>query len=247
MLQVANLSTTKRLPGIVCFHQDMRVRLTASVLPPWAVQDSTGYIKYIDLHPVDKNALESSSTLPGEYKLVYPPILYVELDGVDQEFLPPTTCSRHLDTGFNDGCADCIMHKGLVQIKAQKATWYYVDDKNGYASSVDRLQLPIMPEKACPLYGLQGTTADPGLIAHWAMPRRMDNEVKWLMVYVMLSRVRSLDSLASFGLTSKIREIMESGPPENLVGNFDRLFGDKAKATKVAARKAREALGWPLP
>ena len=247
MLQVANLSTTKRLPGIVCFHQDMRVRLTASVLPPWAVQDSTGYIKYIDLHPVDKNALESSSTLPGEYKLVYPPILYVQLDGVDQEFLPPTPCSRHLDTGFNDGCADCIMHKGLVQIKAQQATWYYVDDKNGYASSVDRLQLPIMPEKTCPLYGLQGTTADPGLIAHWNMPRRMDNEVKWLMVYVMLSRVRSLDSLASFGLTSKIREIMESGPPENLVGNFDRLFGDKAKAAKVAARKAREALGWPLP
>ena len=79
------------------------------------------------------------------------------------------------------------------------------------------------------------------------MPRRMDNEVKWLMVYVMLSRVRSLDLLASFGLNDKIREIMESGPPENLVGNFDRLFGDKAKATKVAARKAREALGWPLP
>ena len=68
-----------------------------------------------------------------------------------------------------------------------------------------------------------------------------------LMVYAMLSRVRSFDSLASFGLTTKIREIMESGPPENLVGNFDRLFAAKAKATKVAARKARETLGWPMP
>ena len=102
---------------------------------------------------------------------------------------------------------------------------------------VKRVQLPIMPEKACNLYGLQGTTAEPGLVAHFEMPQRLDKEIKWLIVYVMLSRVRDLNSLASFGLNDKIRAIIEGGPPENLVSNFDRLFKEKAERTKVLARE----------
>ena len=130
---------------------------------------------------------------------------------------------------------------------ACKATWYYNDQQEQYASSVDRLQLPILPEAVCPLYGLQGTTADPGLWAHWNMPARMDPEVRWLLVYVMLSRVRGLDCLVSSGLNEKIRDIMEKGPPEVLVGNFNKIFGQKIKETRQAAREARKALGWPLP
>jgi len=104
-----------------------------------------------------------------------------------------------------------------------------------------------MPEKACSLYTLQGTTTDPGLIAHFAMPKRLDNDIKWLIVYVMLSRVRSLDRLASLGLNDNIRKIMEAGPPETLVGNFAKLFHEKAERTRAAAREARIALGWPRP
>ena len=61
---------------------------------------------------------------------------------------------------------------------------HFCDVTEKYASAVDRLQLPILPEVVCTLYGLQGTTADPGLFAHWHMPVRMDAEVKWLLVYV---------------------------------------------------------------
>ena len=104
-----------------------------------------------------------------------------------------------------------------------------------------------MLEKACPLYGLQGATADPGLIAHWAMPSRASHDLKWLIAYVLLSRVRGLDCLASFGLSEKIREIIESGPPEELIGTFDKLFAEKAAATRLAAREARRLLDWPLP
>ena len=63
----------------------------------------------------------------------------------------------------------------------------------------------------------------------------------------MLSRVRALDCLASFGWDNKIREIIEGGPPEELVGNFEKLFGEKAKLTRIAAREARKNLGWPTP
>jgi hypothetical protein len=247
MLQVANLSTTKRLPGWTYFHQGMRVRLTASVLAPWAVQDSTGFVKTMTLHPTDEEALNSCVLPPAEYKLAFPPILNIKLDNEQREFLPPTPCDAHRDTGYNDNCTDCITYPGVVQVRYLEANWHYSESADGYSSSVRRLQLPLMPEKACPLYGLQGTTADPGLIAHWAMPSRASYDVKWLIVYVMLSRVRSLDCLASFGLTDKIREIIESGPPEQLMGTFDKLFAEKAAATRIAAQKARRRLGWPLP
>eukprot|EP00974_Lingulodinium_polyedra_P040405 3880349-Lingulodinium_polyedra.AAC.1 len=61
-----------------------------------------------------------------------------------------------------------------------------------------------MPLLACPLYGLQGTTADPGLVAHWSVPKRMGSDVHWLLVYVVLSRVRSLDSLVSFDFSDSL-------------------------------------------
>ena len=225
----------------------MRVRLTGSVLPPWAVQDSSGVITHIELHPSDAEILNGfQGNMPAEYKLLFPPLaIYVALDKVDIEFIPPTVCPSHQVTGFDGVCPECQSHPGLVQVCPQKKKWHYTDTESGYATSVERTQLPIMPEKACPLYGLQGTTTDPGLIGHFAMPRRLDTDIKWLIVYVMLSRVRSLDRLASFGIDNKIREIMESGPPETLVGNFDKLFLEKAKRTRVAARQARRALGWP--
>ena len=68
-----------------------------------------------------------------------------------------------------------------------------------------------------------------------------------LLVYVMLSRVRGLDCLVSSGLTDKIKDIIEKGPPEELVGNFKKIFGDKIPTTRIAARQARKDLGWPMP
>ena len=51
MLQVPNLTTAKRLPGIVCVHENMPIRITANVLAPWAVQDSTGVALRVQLLP----------------------------------------------------------------------------------------------------------------------------------------------------------------------------------------------------
>ena len=86
-----------------------------------------------------------------------------------------------------------------------------------------------------PLYSMQGTTADPGMVAYWFFPQRCSQTVKWLIVYVMLSRPRSLATLTSVGLTTKVREIIEQGPPEELVATFHKLFDDKIKKTKALA------------
>ena len=81
------------------------------------------------------------------------------------------------------------------------------------------------------------------------MAGRMDKEVKWLIGYVLLSRVRGLDRLASVGLTPNIRSIIEGGPPDAFVGNFDRLFKDNGKLSDGVrtALKWRQYLGWPMP
>lgn len=76
------------------------------------------------------------------------------------------------------------------------------------------------------------------------MPKRADDDIKWLIVYVMLSRVRSLSCLRSIGLNAKIRKVIERGPPSMLAENFDKIFRKKIKDTEKAAKQARSALGW---
>ena len=87
-------------------------------------------------------------------------------------------------------------------------------------------------------------TCDPGLIAHFAMPRRAYDDIKWLIVYVLLSRVQSLGRLRSIGLTQKIRKILEGGPPVMHADNFEKFFRDKIMQTKQAASAAKTALRW---
>ena len=49
------------------------------------------------------------------------------------------------------------------------------------------------------------------------------------------------DLMIRSGISSK------RAPPEMLVGNFKKIFGDKIEATRKAAAEARKKLGWPLP
>ena len=59
----------------------MRIRLTTSVLAPWAVQDSTGSVADIDLHPSDYARLQEAASDIAEFHLQYqPPAIYVQLD-----------------------------------------------------------------------------------------------------------------------------------------------------------------------
>ena len=109
---------------------------------------------------------------------------------------------------------------------------------------VVRTGLPVVCVKASTLHVLQGTTADPGLIFHWVFPRRLTRPLRWLAIYVALSRVRRLKNLRSLGLTKQIREIMEEGPPDSLPAQFQKLFQEKEAQTVLDADAAMAALGW---
>ena len=103
--------------------------------------------------------------------------------------------------------------------------------------------MPLMPAPSVSLYSMQGTAVDPGLVAYWFFPQRCTDTIRWLIVYVMLSRPRSLATLKSVNLTKPIREIIEQGPPKDLVANFDKLFHDKIEETRRLARQAAQAYG----
>ena len=59
-----------------------------------------------------------------------------------------------------------------------------------------------------------------------------------------LSRVPSLNQLRSIGLTTKIRDIIDGGPPEGNLTRFLDIFGEKIEQTQIAVTEAMTELGW---
>ena len=107
-----------------------------------------------------------------------------------------------------------------------------------------RRALPVACIKASTLHVLQGTTTDPGLIFHWVFPRPLKEPLRWLAIYVALSRVRRLKNLRSIGLNKDIRRIMEAGPPGSRPAQSQRLCREKEVQTALDADAAMAVLGW---
>ena len=237
MLAVPNVDHTKGLPGWVKIHVGMRVRFTTDVLLPWAHEGATGVVVELDLSAQDRQRSEAAA---GEGEMVLaelPRGAYVKLDECRREFLPPIVCQKHKEAGFCKDCLDCRAFVGCVLVQPICKRWTFTHPVTEVTLQVKRCQLPLLPEAACLLYSLRGAYCDPGLIAHFVMPRRADENIKWLIVYLMLSRVRSLSCLRSIGLTLKIRKIIEGGLPSVLAKNVED--------TNKAAKAAKAALGWP--
>ena len=133
--------------------------------------------------------------------------------------------------------------RGVLAIKPQARSWKFTPSTCKSSVQVSRTQIPLLPRKQCTLHGVQGKTADPGFIVHWTFPPGLTKESKWLAYYVSLSRPRSLSKLLSHGLPE--REIIEGGPPEDIVNAFKELFTDKIASTKIACAEARKEMGWP--
>jgi len=226
---------------VVLFHLGMRVRLTTTIKQPFAVQDVEGTVVGFDPDPADKSTLARLRSQASGHAGVFachlmPKAIYVKLDDCELQLLPPVPCCEH------DYIAAPLGVIAILPLSRTFKYFYSKDDTSKYVI-ISRRQIPLMPAPAVPLYSMQGTTADPGLVAYWFFPQQCDKTIRWLIVYVMLSRPRSLATLRSVNLTPKIREIIEEGPPNDLVANFDKLFQDKITATRSLARQAAEAHG----
>ena len=250
LLKLPSLSATKKLPAVVLWHTGMRMKFTTTLQQPFAVQDVECTVVGFD--PDDKDhetkAALDAQHCQGEHVCAFmPKAIYVKIDDCDCHFLPPAPCSLHRSTGHDSSCLNCIsaVQPGIFAVKPQPRTFrYYWDPKNkSRYVKVQRKQFPLMPAAAMPLYAMQGTTADPGMVAYWFFPQMCSPTVKWLIVYVILSRPRSLSALISIGLTPKVRDIIEGGPPEALVATFHKLFDSNIKKTKKLAAAAAKRYG----
>ena len=99
-------SRTKKLPGIVLFHHNMRVRFTTTIQQPFAVQDVEGTVVGFDPDPADdgtKSRLLSTSSRTAEWPCrLMPKAIYVKIDECAYQFLPPGTCALHRPLGHDD-------------------------------------------------------------------------------------------------------------------------------------------------
>ena len=221
-------------------------RLTTALQQPFPVQSAE--LSVVGFEPDLADQYINSKirmTSCSEMKCTrMPKAIYVQLDDCDLQFLPPGSCWLHRATGHNATCDDCLcaVQPGLFAIKPITRTWRFYYEAGKYIS-IKRTSFPVMPLESISLYSMQGTTADPGMVAYWIFPLRCSETIQWLIVYVMLSRPRSLSQLKSVNLTTKIREIIERGPPEDLVKNFQSLFSEKIEATRKLARDAAKQYG----
>ena len=250
LLRIPGIQKTNRFPPVVLFRLRMRVRLMTAIQQPFAVQDVTGNIVGFNPDPDDSTTqarLNSPATSRAEelsYRFM-PRAIYVKLDDCELKLLPPAHCPEHSQR--DSECSRCTRagQPGVMAVRPIPPTFkhfYSADDKTKYVW-VSRRQIPLMPAHAVPLYSMQSTTADPGLVAYWFFPQRCSDTIRWLIVYVKLSRPRPLAIFKSANLTKQIRDIIEQGPPEDLVANFDKLFHDKIEETGELARQAARAHG----
>ena len=164
--------------------------LAESVLPPKYVRGSACVVMGLQLHPNEPPiAGRASIANQGCVLLHYlPKAGYVKMQGSKDIHLPTTTHAK----------ADL---EGLLAIAPSARPWRFQGSTNAF--QVTRSQIPLLPRKQCTLHGVQGTTADPGFIAHWTFPLRLPPVSRWLATYVILSRPRRFKNLLSHGLRSR--------------------------------------------
>ena len=56
-----------------------------------------------------------------------------------------------------------------------------------------------------------------------------------------------LQKFVSIGLTTRVREIIEQGPPDTLPAQVEKYFADKEVETLAVAKESIRRLGWSLP
>ena len=66
----------------------------------------------------------------------------------------------------------------------------------------------------------------------------LSKEMRWLIVYMALSRVRSLEQFRSIGLKDTVKALINDGLPSGMLGRFALLFDEKVAVTDVAADAA---------
>ena len=162
-----------------------------------------------------------------------PKAIYVKFDNFDLNLIQPIPCEEHQVIGADHKCSDCQFFTGVA------ATWVFnqklAKDLPNVKLNIESIQFPLAPALPKTVHTLQGATCEPGLVCHLTLPKSLSCESRWLLYYVMLSRVRRLQSLRCIGAFDK--KILEGGPPERMQTVVDQLFDQKKKRYGKSMRR----------
>ena len=132
---------------------------------------------------------------------------------------------------------------GLVYIQLEKADFSLpvtLSDGSRESIHVTRWNLPLTHAMVRTAMSSQGLTFKKGVIADLRRAGGMTDDIWWLNVYVMLSRAKKLENLILMGLTPKIRELFEKGPPAYIREQIRALQAKAVRIKLTAEQAARE-------
>ena len=240
MQAVPSMTTTKKLMTILPIFNGARVRLTRTILPPELAPEREGTVIGIELNEADRKHLASIHRFPdGAFSPQFlPRAIWVKFDDLAWELIAPIPCHQHTIVGADRNCPAYRFFPGTVAITPVEAHWSFKEKISPKVPPINvdvrRIQFPLAPALNKTIYSLQGATCEPGLVRHLSLPPKLSEESQWLAYYVMLSGVRSLDSLQ---LVSKVsRSILENGPPKRLQDALDSLFENKMDLTSMLVK-----------
>lgn len=137
---------------------------------------------------------------------------------------------------------------GIVVLEPSNAHWVFLTHDENLARvprkiSMVRRQFALAPERVRTVQTAQGLTMDSGTM-YLARPPGWSEAEHWLHVYVMLSRVRTLDQILIFGLPD--RSLFAMGPPSWVTSGL-APFLQWADRDLPRAQAALARMGWVSP
>ena len=223
----------------------MRVRLTGKLSAiDGLVNERTGTVMKIDLREPD------AAKVPGHFariQLEFMPLgVWVLFDKFHTAPLESFTSGCRLQDEDPDVAID---PSGLVYIQLEKADFslpVHLPDGSYESIHVLRWNLPLTHAMVRTAMSSQGLTFNKGVIVDLRRAGGMTDDIWWLNVYVMLSRARKLENLILVGLTAKVRELLEAGPPAYIREQIKALQAKAARAQRSVEQTARD-MGLQLP
>ena len=154
-----------------------------------------------------------------------PTAIYVKMDDFD------------IDMGFG---------KGIIAVYPKiSRQWefhsHYADEgRTRRKVQISRIQFPLAPEKVRTVQTAQGLSMDSAVMT-LAKPDKMGKDDHWMHVYVMLSRVRTMEQLLLFSLPDI--KLFEQGPPA-FIQEAKQKLERRTRAQLGRARAAEARFGW---
>ena len=264
LLEIPNITRTKYLPGHIWLYEGMRVRLTENMCPAAGLtKDTAGRVIDIIFDDREQFQPDNAGNPPPERWLAYQP-RFIKIHIVDSDGNRPRIVDDHGESTYRYpepiilrpqsykvdldlkrvACADTGREIQVFQ-RTQFALYdglvFTANACQGMTMrrlivSCEAFMTTALVEQFC-----ETTGCDRSLMT------RLSTQTKYALgFYVMLSRVRNLDSLSLVHTTDRLERVINQGiPAEACVSKFTKLLETMSQDTVKKVRQLRQEMEWP--